>query len=379
MTVDSTPLCLCNEGTENPLRALASRHRGKNIHPVCRQGEAKYHAVGCHYRYSADHPRDRPAAIPAVRRENGRIYVSVKGGFEKRREYPRESGGAIAQGEGIARKRQNLVELVTLLNLLWTESKLHELGPILGCVRTYGAVRERILDVARRITSSGEALSPNLWVPSSNHGGTGDELITRLKTLPSTGVILIVGEVLAMPESLHLRPNGDYEIKFKQMLRFPIVLRKELAAEFLAARPILKRTRGNGHIWIIGKIFSSDDGNIHFDSISGFRTQSKHIPIDSDNEGLVFDKADREGRHVRKPLVIERDPDSELNVPDIEFLDCEGWGKYPGEVYQGRKDDPDYKPHVAEKEARYADNRWAWFVESEETMPDFPSRKAPQN
>jgi hypothetical protein len=182
-----------------------------------------------------------------------------------------------------------------------------------------------------------------------------------------------------MPESLHLRPNGDYEIKFKQMLRFPIVLRKELAAEFLAARPILKRTRGNGHIWIIGKIFSSDDGNIHFDSISGFRTQSKHIPIDSDNEGLVFDKADREGRHVRKPLVIERDPDSELNVPDIEFLDCEGWEKYPGEVYQGRKDDPDYKPHVAEKEARYAGNRWAWFVESEETMPDFPSRKAPQN
>jgi hypothetical protein len=312
----------------------------------------------------------------AVQREGGLLDVNVKGGLTKKKTYARETGGMDVRRRGETMAQRASIELLTLLNLVWTEAKLIELEPIRDLLRRYGDVRDRLLKAARSITVSKEALEQNLWVPSYNQGGRGTELICRLKALPKHRVIFIVGEVFAKQESLSPRGDGAFEIKLIQMLNTPIVLSNQLAEEFLNSFPTLKCFRPNGRIWIIGKIYLAEGGSIHFDSISGFRTQLKYIPIDSVNEGLVFDKADSERRHVRKPLKIDQNPENGPFTPDIQFLDCEDYERYPGEVYQGRKDDPGYVPHVQEKEAYYLGNRWAWFVEKEPVMPEFPPRRA---
>lgn len=395
---DGVVRCLCRRDDPIPMGVgcRTAPQETYYLYPLHRTDPVR-HAWGCPHRVSGS-GTGLGSAKPVVELKNGRINVNLetplrRGTVRDDDEDAESKKQEKPDGTGRDRSASARGKLLTLLQVLWSEAELNVWRPGFAGRRSYGVIRERLLEAADAIAVKGQALGPRLWVPApyrpereAERDAAMQGWLARLQ--PNAKGQRWYGLVVGLLRGIHAPRPGSIAVEVAHW-RWRLWVPAERWPSW-ARRWALDRYREDGGdtaepsepAMLIALVLREEGRKgpwlaVRELAVMPIADTDCWIPVDSGHERRLVQHLVNEGRRFWKPFAVEIDQEQARGegelVPDVVLEDRAD--RLHLEVL-GMMSDPAYAAHWVEKARRYAAREqavWTWDPAQQPALPVIPA------
>lgn len=304
--------CLCRtDGIPMGVARRTTPYETFYLYPLHRTDPTR-HAFGCPHRISPDNS-SRPETLPVIEIGDGFVNVNLKlplfraGPNDPRAEQRGEDGAD--DGE---RKRPR-GELISLLEVLWTQAELNLWHRGFAGRRSYYVVRQRLMRSATGLRVRGRNLATRFYVPpvyrADQDKSIEKELNRFLDSLIGSAGKSWYGFVGGLLKKIETMNNGSVTLRLAHTwlgLRADANMWRRLGKKWFAGSP----STTDDEAYVILAHVLREDGlkpRLVIEDLAVMEIADTNcwIPVHSDHERRLAQHLVQNGRRFRKPLDVE--------------------------------------------------------------------------